>query len=89
MCGGLRVRGANKMDALANVFGFSNVFVAAAFMVAALLVAFKFQWQGLFYMMVVIHAVNNWNAFVMVNLWLVVSLMLSAWYNTAAKSRSG
>lgn len=67
-----------------NIFGFGNLFVGAAFMVASLLVAFKYQWQALLYMMVVVHAVNNWNAFVFVNIWLVVSIIISAYRNAAS-----
>jgi len=59
-----------------SFFNFANGFIVAAFLVAMMLIAFKMQWQGFFYMMVVIYAVTTWDQFVFVNFLLLVGIIV-------------
>lgn len=43
-----------------QAFLFVNPWIVAAFFVAGFSVAFKVQWQGFFYLLAVIYAVQTW-----------------------------
>lgn len=70
-------------------FGFLNPYVPAAFLVAGILCGFKMQFQALLYLLTVIYACQSLNQFVLVNLVLVLTIVVSKFFNAAADRRGG
>ena len=64
-------------------FAFANPWIVAAFIVAGFSISFKVQWQGFFYLLVVIYACTTWEQWVFCSFWYVAHVMAGRYIDAA------
>jgi hypothetical protein len=68
-----------------DLFAFANPWIIAAFFVAGFSVAFKVQWQGFFYLLVVIYGVSTWEQWMFCSIVYAVHVMAGQYIDAARR----